>query len=768
MIAALASIVIPAAILIGGFTLNDRISVNNWDNLESYVPNLWFTHQHVLAGEIPYWNQHQDLGRPEMAQGWLGVFYPLYTFSVWLADVSGLGQQWMLAIIVVLHSGIAGLGLHCVARDFGVQPVFALIASLGAVLGGNMIYVGSIWCFVVPYLGWYTWSIWGLKRLIDMRTPVVGFIVATVAMAMMFHLGHSEWAFRSWVALGLFSLGYALVKRCLIIRAGWLVAVAIIAMLLTMPTVFPLLEHLGHTERNTALSFKGFSASALIPEALIGLLLPVYEGHDGFFRYEKHLCTLYQGAWLAPALIAALVFSVRSCLNGTDSIGEIENNNRRKCLFLLTALGVLFVWLSLGPHGGLHSLTYGIPVWSRFRWPFKIFDRAIPFLAIAGAIALEMLSRRPVRPGVVVWFVVFTVSILVLWIVRPAPIVDGSLIAGIAGVVSVLLLLFINRAWARCALLAATVIGAVGVMILCHHPGRYKHSNREPIGGFTAETFGIDRAWRVLPLSPDRSEGDLMQELSLFESATMNGYYSATGARHALSRNRLNKVLPSSIYGLTPRDELPFLLRSYLLRSFNVRYLIVAKYDTDVMAFISQHTNFKQISATENALVYSNDDALPRAYFATVLRAHDDVAVRQGLYMNHATLTTAYVQGATDTGAIATGTVAKIDWQQNRVAIDVDAPMGGYLVISMNHDENWTATIDGQPTQLHLTNGTLTGVSVPPGASRIELVCHNAALLSGMYMALAGLVVGFCVAFFLSHVTSRASRSSPTEVDGDD
>ena len=381
-IAAIASILVPMLILTGGLVLSDHVSFNRWDNAEAYVAQLWHTHQRILDADLPYWNQHQDMGRPVLARSTHGVFYPGYTISVWVADVAGLGQTGNLAVITLLHAGFAGLAVFCFAHELGARPVFALMASIGVVLSGNIQYVGSVWVFVLPYMGWSVWSLWGLRRLIDMDRPAAGFVGASLSLAVLFHMGHVEWAFKCWLMSAFFAIGYGLVRKNLHRRVGYLVALAVAAALLAMPTLLPVMELAEQSRRNKPFSAEVFSAGGVSPESLIGLLLPVLGGNDGFFVRETVLCSLYFGAWVLPAILLWMFYR----RTPSKSVGP--------AIALLTAMGIVIIWLSTGEDGLLHPLTRWIPVWSRFRWPFKIYERAIPLLVIAGALSIELMAAR--------------------------------------------------------------------------------------------------------------------------------------------------------------------------------------------------------------------------------------------------------------------------------------------------------------------------------------------------------------------------------------
>jgi hypothetical protein len=731
----------PMLLIAGGLALDPDVSFNQWDNFEQLLPNIWTSQQRLLHGEFPHWNQFQGMGQVLHSIGGYGVLYPGYTLGALLVHLLGMGPHALFSVITILHAGLAGIFVYQLARELGARATFAVVASIGLVMSGHVLYLTTVAICVMPYLAWTAAAVLGLKRLVDRPNSIAAFVLATVSLALLCHLGLTDRTVYSWIAAGGFALGWAALRRCFVRRLPILAAVAIAAALLAMPTVFPTASLLDDSPRARPLSPQEFSSRGVKPAGLIGMVLPVYRGTDGFIE-GRLTCTPYAGAWVMPALFLGLgAIAIRRRKRG-EAGTDVDPDRRREAelvqaIVLLSALGALLMWLSLGTHGGLHPLTYDIPIWSRFRWPFKLYLRSILFLAIAAALCMELLVRSRFSPSRAACCVGSAILALVLWIVQPAPVTPSGLAVGIGGLASIALLGWLHVQWVRRLLLLVAVAGLGGMLSLVSYPERFKSYRDERYGSFGAAEFGISLDYRVLPVSPMQS-GRSLQELGNFESATMNDYFSLTGTRAPLLPASYSKYLPAGVDGLLPPRLLPVILGSHLLRSFNTKYVIAAKYDRPVRRLLDRLPGYDKIAETKMAEVYANRDALPRVYFATSINPPPGT-IQRGLIENRAPLTDAFVEGLAHEDELPVGIVQGWSWHHERISVDVSAPRGGFLVVSSSYSPDWRVTIDGAPGELRRTNGLITGVRIPPGASRIELEYDAWTLRAGLWLAGLGL-----------------------------
>jgi hypothetical protein len=484
-------------------------------------------------------------------------------------------------------------------------------------------------------------------------------------------------------------------------------------------------------------------------------VLPVYAGEIGYLD-NASLAPAHTGAWVIPAILLALlpVGGVARATR-TPAGGKRGREARRipsappvdpgtpdrRPLALMAVLALVIVVLSLGGHTPLYGWTYGIPLWSSFRWPFRLFLHAVPLLVTAGALALEILASRPDqgvrRVGPLAWAGVAAL----MWFLLPGPGTVAAIVTGILGLATIVCLGWLGRPGGR-ALLAVTAVLAAGSLFLFTHPrGRYKSYPDERPGSLDVKALGVTPDFRVLPLSPSNPPGASLQDLGLFHSATLNHYASLTGQRFAMTSMRLRNVLPTEDNGLLPRSMAPLFLASHLMRSFNGRYALVARDDREMNEALLRIGGYAPIGETTHARVYANADALPRMFFATEVRMFSPEALIRGLVRNHSAATCAFVEDPTTERPLPAARVESSRWNDERVSGRVSAPAGGFLVVSMNASPDWIARVDGVRRPVRITNGTLIGIELPAGAREVELAYAPASLRQGAWLALAGAVL---------------------------
>ena len=745
----IAAAVLPFLVLGAALALDPDVRFAQWDNFEQFLPSIWTSQQRLLAGDFPHWNHFQGMGQELHALGAYGVLYPGYTIAAALVGFLGLGPDAFFPCIAVLHAGLAGLFVYALALELGARPTLALVAALGLALGGHALYMTTFWIFVLPYLAWTAAALFALARLVENGRSAGAFGLAAASLALLFHLGLTDRALYSALAAGAFAVGLAAIRGRLRARTPLLAAAALSAAFLSLPTVYPTIELVAASERAGALTREEFSARGVKPAALRGLLLPVYRGSDGYSE-PRLVCTLYAGAWLVPSLVlGAVALASRRRARGeaharepaTSAAGRTGRRERTDAelaasIALLVVLGGLLLWLSLGQHGGLHPLTYDLPVWSRFRWPFKLFLRAILLLGVAAALCMEILARsRPswLRAALAAAFVAVAGW---LWIAQPASVGVSTLGVGLGGLASMACVAGLHWRWARAALLASAVVGFAGMPSLVSYPGRDKSYRGERYGAVGPEALGISLDYRVLGISA-APPGRHLQELAHFDAATMNGYFALTGTRSPLLSTERDAFFATTVDGRPFPEALPRVLTSHLLASFNTRYVVAARYDRPVRGLLEALPGYRRIGGVGVGEVWENPNALARVYFATALDPTPG-GFLAGLGENRAAPTTAFVEGLPARDALPSGRVLGWSSDHERIHAEVEAPEGGYVVIASSWTPDWKATIDGAPATLHRTNGFVSGLVLPRGARAIELVYDGRALRTGLWLSVPG------------------------------
>lgn len=88
----------------------------------------------------------------------------------------------------------------------------------------------------------------------------------------------------------------------------------------------------------------------------------------------------------------------------------------------------------------------------------------------------------------------------------------------------------------------------------------------------------------------------------------------------------------------------------------------------------------------------------------------------------------------------APGSVLSSEEGPDRVALEVDSPGGGFVVLRRAHRAFWRATVDGRPAPTRIAQLTRLAVEVPPGRHRVELRVPRSPRRWAWFAAALGLV----------------------------
>jgi membrane protein YfhO len=770
---ALAASVAPLVVLVLAFLFQPGISYNRWDNFEGFTPAVAYAHGQLLKGIFPHWNPHQFLGEPLHAMTQTGVLYLPYTAALLLLRLMGVGPEWLTLAILVFHLPFAALGWFWLLSRHGVRPVFSWITSLSTTCGGFLTAVASVWMFVVPVFTWLPWLLLGLVRILEepgKRRHQLLFVAGLTAVA---YIGYAQLLVYVWVLAALVAVTYAFIVFRRPGRLAYLLVPALVAALLSAPALLPTYNLLQYTQRADKMDLATFLSRSALPESLLGALLPLYRLPDGFFNPPASVMW-YQGGWMITAILAASLFLMlgrRRGPSGTvapDRTAVYGGYPLDRALVAAATITLFFILLALGGNGLLYRLTYGIPIWSSFRWPFKFLLLANPLLAVTAGLAIEKCARDAAGGGrrlTAVGIGALSVILAVILLVRyPSPNLGTSagMLCLAAGIPSLLLAGMVGARWARGALLAVVIVETVGVIALCHDLGFKTY--QEPLGAYGPARLGIDADYRVLPLTVPELLGERpsVQPYDLFISATANGYDSATGCMWGMTPVWCAEVLPANVFGVLPPERSGALLGSNLLRSLNVRYVIAGRNDLRARSMVEKASGYRQVREVDGAMVFDNGDALPRAYFAGRVHPYSEAAFYLGMVLNQAPVRTAYAEGwgsgEQSWPVSSAAEVKSSSWTPNDVRFTIEAKDGGFLVVSMNYFPEWRALIDGRPARIYRVNGTLQGVAVPPGARTVDLHFRPTSFYLGVATAAFGIAI---LVGWLGFIRRQSIRSLP-------
>lgn len=340
-----------------------------WDAVHEHWGDLLIPVHALRAGELPLWNPYERGGYDFLADPQTGVLYP-FNWLVWLgAAVWGEGP-WLVLFKSLLHIAIGGLGTHLLLARLGLEPPARAFGAFAFVLSGRVAKAkdsAGLWSPV-----WLPWLVLTGLELVRRPSPRSG-LAFGAALAMAFLAGYPPNFFRDLVGLAPVLLVALLVLR----RAGGLarrhllrlvgaggLALAV-ALGLALPNLLATLAWLPETVRGQ-LDFDEVVLSNARPHHLFDALAP------GTWRDGAPVH--YLGAF---ALLLA-VFAVR----------------RDPLRLTYAACALLFFLLACGDAAPLLPfLARHVPGFGLWRIPAQYFFGFAFFAAVLAAHGLDDLLR---------------------------------------------------------------------------------------------------------------------------------------------------------------------------------------------------------------------------------------------------------------------------------------------------------------------------------------------------------------------------------------
>ncbi|MFW6201319.1 MAG: hypothetical protein ACOC8B_01960 [Gemmatimonadota bacterium] len=708
-----------------------------------YFARDFYAHAVSALGTFPLWNPYLFGGLPFVDAMHGDVFYPTSLLLFFMETHRALG--WKL----VLHVFLAGAFTYVWLRRIGAGRAGALFGGLVYMLGAflvSLVYPGHDGKLFVTALTPLVF--WLAERAVTERGPAE-FAWFAIGIALLLFTAHMQLAyFAVWgVSLYfLFRLGQVWraerrtgeVARLfgLFALAGVLGAGA--AAIQLVPPFLYLRESSHRVERTVeAEGESGYEYStswSMHPEEAVSLVVPEFAGvniQDGeeanntyWGRNPFRLNHIYAG--LIPLLLIPLLLLGR--WRGRDAF-----------FLLLAALALLY---ALGDTTPAFRVFYTlVPGVSLFRAPDSIMFLFGFAVATLGAFGLERFlalardegsdgRRRAAR--VWLWSATAGLGLLALlassgalidaWraVVYPA-IEPGKLMALRGNLPN------IERGFWTAALLAGLVAGtwelvsrgvagrrlALIAVVLLAVVDLWRVDHRFIVTRDADQFFS--RPLAVRHLENLQAEGEIFRvmDLGAFPSnlAAIHGI-EQLGGHHGNELGRYRALVGGEQLANVAASELR------LLDLLNVRYLITQQ--------PIQAPGFRESFRGESALVYRNENALPRAFLVgRVEVAGDAAAVDRLLSAGFDFRTTALLPEPLPDGVrIEPDPSGTVDWVRrdlNEHTLRVTSDRPALLVISDNYYEAWRAEVDGQRAPLLRADHTLRAVPVPAGTHTVEL-----------------------------------------------
>jgi hypothetical protein len=701
---------------------------------------------------VPEWNPYLFGGVPFIAAQHGDIFYP----TAWLRWI--LPVDLAMSLGYAIHLVLAGWFMWLFLRGLRVRWGAAVIGGIAYQLSGIVASMmrpghdGKMFVSALTPLLFYAL----LKAIRGERWWGYGLIALSVGLSML--TPHYQMTYYLLVAAGVWTLWLVFFDSERPTPRRWAVplAAALGAVLLGLAIaalqVLPFLEYIPFSPRAEGGPSGGWEyavAYSLPPVEIFTAIMPQFNGiHEtywgpNFFKLHSE----YLGA-------VALVLAVFGWLDPA----------RRRLVWGMTAIAVLFLLVSFGGHTPFYRLWYELmPMMQKVRAPgMAFFLVAFPVAVLAGLGAERLLDGRIgarmvlIGTGVVAVFALLGVlgvlQNLAYALAEPAQgqrvalnepeLRAGSLRLLVVALVAMAALWAVAtsriRGWVAVAVLAVVVAGDLWSM-----DRRYAEFIAP-----AAETFREDpviaalraapKPYRVLDVPFPQFGGPVYpgSVLMSYEIPSVLGY-------HGNELRYYDELMGG-------KNVWQYVLTPHVLDLVAARYVILRQSQplpgwheltsTDDAAFAGPAVLFERDTAPEYARVLTAAAKIPGDQIVPTLIDPGFPIDRLALYADTASVSPEPLgQGVPEpspVGATVSG------WAPGAIRLTLSpAPADtSYLVVAENWYPAWRAEIDGNPAPVHRANHTFLSVALPPGATEVSFRFESATYGRGKLITIAALL----------------------------
>jgi Bacterial membrane protein YfhO len=689
-------------------------------------------------GQLPLWNPYNGAGAPLLANYQSALLYP----PNWLGLI--LPLAWSMSMTAVVHLFIGGWGMWAFTGRLGLPHLgrgvsalaFGMTSYLVARLGTYPMIAAAVW---IP---WVLWAVHGL--LTQFRRRDAAWLALFAALQLL--AGHAQITWYSMLLAGAFAAWWSITHRPIQWqRLGIAVLALVLGAGITAVQLVPTGELLLESQRSGGVDYDFAMNYSYAPARILNLLSPNFFGNPGDGTYAT------KGAFFEDAVYVGLIPLI-SALAALFAWGWGKLRRKERPDYFATVpfwlLVVLLAYIfALGKNTPVFPFLYrNIPTFSLFQGPERWHIWTVFGLSVLAGIGMGMWGRGH--------WLLFSTRL------ATAACIGAALLALAAP--NFLPADTVNQQGVQVLIHAVITTGVLGALA----------------GAMTLTQPELpDSRWRPLWMTAVLVivAGDLIYaSLGLNPTVSASFYGSTTStssseraywSRFMEDNNEVEPYLKYLKFGdyRTVYDNLDA-YRSSHLADLNLldRVPLLNNFDPLLVANFAQYIDLieanpaqrdKLLQAAGVSSVFKADGQLQPLDQPTA-RAWFVKAVCAGLILPGNGILTPDWQPAdqvyvfpveTDSGCsdVTDNPGEVLDLQDNgdSVVINVQTDSDGVLVLADTYYPGWTASIDGQPAEIHRANVAFRAVNVPAGAKVVRFDYQPGWLLPSILVSFVSLLV---------------------------
>ncbi len=725
---------------LGSPWLSGRVTIP-YDAKAHFQAQIQFLANAIRDGQSPFWTSNVFGGSPQIADPQSMIFSPAILIALFTSTPSfQLVDGFVLGIL-----GFGGLAILMFFKDRGWHPAAAIVAALAFAFGASAAWriqhIGQVMSFAQ-----FGMTLWLLSRALE-RTSVKYGIFAGLSAGLMVNKPDQV----ALIAV-YFLVGYVVHhwlsgegrKARLMASLKPLMAGAFSALLLAgIPLLMTIL--FAESSQRSVITYSEAVRGSLHPASLLTAFIgDLFGASDPKIEYwgpssyawnpaelslSQNMGEIYFG--ILPAILIVTIGLVRGIV--------FERNIR-----YFTAALIVCVVYALGSYTPGFRLFYEyLPGVSGFRRPADATFIIGGLAAIVGGYVIHRwLSSSAVRPSIV-RTTIKAVSVLSFFCIAGllafqyghfGVAVKPMLTATALTLASIGVLTLVGRFGVAYPVTAAAALGGFMVVDLGLNngpnestalaPKQYEMLNTDTKNA-TIALIKLSCSQKRTPADRDRVEllgvGFDWPNLGMvhgfdhvlgYNPLRSKEFVEATGARDTIAgpdQRRFTPLFPS--------------YRSTLSDMMGLRW-IVSSVPVEQVDKQLRPGDLRFVTKTEDAYVYENPFALPRAMFVRDWKIVDfGKLAENGVWPEFSPRQTVLLENepeqmeAPRTTGLADVVLKK--YQNTRVEIEVNSPDPGFVILNDVWHPWWTATVDGEEVEILKANVLFRAVQVPAGKHTI-------------------------------------------------
>lgn len=365
------------------------------DNLSALLPLYLHACRSAFSGHYATWNGFQYMGLPMASSPISSFAYPPIYLSYALATFVFGNEYLTVEIFIILHLCIAYFCLFWLSRLVNLRPILALTVSLSFTLSGFFLILGRSWGTVMAVTVWLL-PLCIMAVLVNKEQVMWKWVIVTgCIIAGMFLVGHFEMALYQLMFFVLLLVGQKFVKLLPLRKLLWVIPALSLGIALTLPVLWPQAKEASRVYHSRTAEagqpIQRCATSFLLPYPLVTCDVPFYDSIRPMYgpvgwgeKNNKSIGQLYYSGTIFYALFVLVLILLPYM--------------RRPMQFLKQniwlGLGFLILILALGGEAGLWDILHILPLFSKFRGPFKLLAILNLSVLLGGAIIFERVFQH--------------------------------------------------------------------------------------------------------------------------------------------------------------------------------------------------------------------------------------------------------------------------------------------------------------------------------------------------------------------------------------